>query len=184
MSANFRIRDLVTERGKKLLANVVNVEYSSQISGLAKFVKTSSRRGTDMYTSDVVLGDRGYESGHIESVLSRIRKNFQPYSAQFASNARESFSDALKRWEKAHPDYVEILDDDFLKEYEDDAKAFKNALGSKCPIIRRSLNSPQEEMKRYKKAFYLASGRGTAHDNRENRFVRSAIHGGVSRHVS
>jgi uncharacterized protein YukE len=112
-----------------------------------------------MHTSDVVLGDRAYESAHIQNVLSRIRKNFDPYWTKFAPDAREIFQDALKRWNDAHPDYVEILDDSFLKEYEDDAKAFKNALRSKCPIIRRSLNSPQEEMKRYKKAFNLANAR-------------------------
>jgi hypothetical protein len=112
-----------------------------------------------MHTSNVVLGDRGYESGHIENVLSKIRTNFQPYWAQFAPDARESFRDAIQEWEDAHPDYAELLDDGFLKEYEDDAKAFKNTLRSKCPIIRRSLNSPQEEMKRYKKAFNLANGR-------------------------
>src|ERR1700733_1012862 len=115
--------------------------------------------GSEMHTSDPILGERGYESDHIEAVLSTIRKNFQPYWAKFVADAREKFREAIDRWDGAHPDYVEILDDEFLKEYDDDAKAFKNALKSKCPIIRRSLNSPQEEMKRYKKAFNLANGR-------------------------
>ena len=57
--------------------------------------------GIDMYTSDVVLGDRGYESVHIETVLTKIRKNFQRYWEQFAPNARENFRDTLKQWQKA-----------------------------------------------------------------------------------
>jgi hypothetical protein len=141
------------------MARRVAVGYSLSAAGRANPRTRIQTTGESMHTSDVVLGDRGYESGHIESVLSKIRKNFQPYWAQFAPDARENFRDALKRWEGANPDYVEILDDEFLKEYEDDAKAFKSTLRSKCPIIRRSLNSPQEEMKRYKKAFNLANGR-------------------------
>lgn len=112
-----------------------------------------------MHTSNYELGDRAYESSHVEKVLETLGKGFQPYWTQFAPNAGEQFRDALKHWEDANPDYVELLDEEFLNEYEDDAKAFKNALRSKCPIIRRSLNSPQEEMKRYKKAFNLANGR-------------------------
>jgi len=46
-------------------------------AGRANLRTHPSDGGIDMHTSDVVLGDRGYESGHIERVLSRIRKNFQ-----------------------------------------------------------------------------------------------------------
>src|SRR5262249_28786553 len=61
--------------------------------------------------------------------------------------------------EEEHYDYVDFLAPDSLEEYEDDPNAFKGALRSKCPIVRRSLNSPSDEMKKYKKAFNFAKGR-------------------------
>jgi hypothetical protein len=54
-----------------------------------------------MYTSHVDLGDRGYELGHLETVLSNFRRNFQPYWAKFVGDARQRFRDALQRWEDA-----------------------------------------------------------------------------------
>src|SRR5947208_13084840 len=108
-----------------------------------------------MHTPDFQLGERGYEPAHIDKVLASVRKNFAHYWASFAPNVREEFREAVKSWEDEHPDYVDFLDSGSLEEYEDDPNAFKGALRSKCPIIRRSLNSPAEEMKKYKKAFNL-----------------------------
>lgn len=61
-------------------------------------------------------------------------------------------------WEEEHPAYVAFLDLEALQERKDDPNAFKGALHSQCPIIRRSLNSPAEETKKYKKDF--SRGRG------------------------
>src|SRR5262249_40210439 len=105
------------------------------------------------------LGERGYEHEHVEKVLAVIRKHFPRYWGRFAGTARERFLEAVKTWENEHPDYVDFLAPEYLEEYECDPNAFKGALRSKCPIVRRSLNSPSEEMKKYKKAFSLARGR-------------------------
>src|SRR5262249_55748023 len=103
--------------------------------------------------------ERAYEPAHIEKVLAAIRKHFPRYWGSFVGTAREKFREAIATWENEHPDYVDFLAPECLEEYEDDPNAFKGALRSKCPIVRRSLNSPSEEMKKYKKAFHLAKGR-------------------------
>lgn len=112
-----------------------------------------------MYTREPTLNEQCYDPSHIDQVLAAIRKHFPGYWKSFAPSAREKFRGALAEWEDEHPDYFDFLDHDGLDEYEDDPNAFKGALRAKCPIIRRSLNSPAEEMKKYKKAFNLATGR-------------------------
>jgi hypothetical protein len=112
-----------------------------------------------MYTPVMELGERAYEPAHIEKVLAAIRKHFPRYWESFVGTAREKFREAVATWENEHTDYVNFLAPECLAEYEDDPNAFKGALRSKCPIVRRSLNSPSEEMKKYKKAFNRAEGR-------------------------
>jgi hypothetical protein len=86
------------------------------------------------------LGDRGYERGHINQVLAAIRTHFPKYFATFASTpdtAREAFEAAVSEWLKEQPDYEAFLDPGALEEYEDDPDAFKGAVRSRCPIIRK-----------------------------------------------
>jgi hypothetical protein len=112
-----------------------------------------------MHTPDLKLGERGYELAHVKEILVAISRNLPSYWVSFAPTAREKFRDAIAKWEDEHPAYLDFLDPSSLEEYDDDPNAFKGALRSKCPIVRRSLNSPAEEMKKYKKAFNLSKGR-------------------------
>ncbi len=117
--------------------------------------------GEIMQTPDMDLGARGYEREHIDTVLTAIRKHFPAYFATFAPSAEkafEAFQTAVAEWRKELPDYEAFLDADSLEEYEDDPGSFKSCIRSRCPIIRRSLNSPASEMKKYKVAFSRAEG--------------------------
>ena len=111
-----------------------------------------------MQTPDMDLGERGYEREHIDTVLAAIRDNFPAYFATFALTAKKAFKTAVVDWQEQQPDYEKFLSPDSLEEYEDDPGSFKSGIRSRCPIIRRSLNSPVSDMKRYKIAFKLAAG--------------------------
>ncbi|MCY1013420.1 hypothetical protein OV079_49415 [Nannocystis pusilla] len=114
-----------------------------------------------MHTPHMNLGERGYEREHIDTVLAAIRKHFPTYFATFALTAKkasEAFQTAVAEWRKELRDYEKFLDPDSLEEYEDDPGSFKSGIKSRCPIIRRSLNSPASDMKKYKIAFKLATG--------------------------
>lgn len=111
-----------------------------------------------MHTPDMNLGERGYEREHIDMVLAEIRKHFPAYFATFAPTAKRAFQTAVAEWQEELPDYEKLLDPDSLEEYEDDPGSFKSGIKSRCPIIRRSLNSRADEMKKYKIAFRRATG--------------------------
>lgn len=111
-----------------------------------------------MQTPDMDLGERGYERDHIDMVLAAIRDNFPAYFATFALTAKKALKTAVVDWQEEQPDYEKFLSPDSLEEYEDDPGSFKAGIRSRCPIIRRSLNSPASDMKRYKIAFKLAAG--------------------------
>lgn len=110
-----------------------------------------------MHTPDMILGERGYEREHIDAVLSAIRKHFPAYFLTFAPTARKAFQTAMAEWKKEQPGYENFLDPFSLEEFEDDPGSFKAWIKSRCPIIRRSLNSTASDMKKYKMAFKLAA---------------------------
>jgi hypothetical protein len=112
-----------------------------------------------MYKRDSEFDEGNYEPKHIDQILAEIGKNFPAYWESFAKTALSKFDEAIEGWDADNPAYAEFLDLGFLNEYEDDPNAFKGALRSKCPIIRKSLNSPTAEMKKYKIAFNGAKGR-------------------------
>ncbi len=115
-----------------------------------------------MQKPDVELGDRGYKPEHIRLVLTEIKAHFPDYFRAFcpsAKDAKQAFKAAIDNWERDHPAYVELFDLETLEEYEDDPNSFKSDLRTKCPIIRRCLNSRAQEMKKYKISFNSSTGR-------------------------
>jgi len=115
-----------------------------------------------MQKPDIELGDRGYTPEHIRLVLSEINAHFPDYfrsCCPSANDAKQAFEATIDNWERDHPAYVELFDSETLDEYEDDPNAFKSDLRTRCPIIRRCLNSPAKEMKKYKISFNSSTGR-------------------------
>ena len=55
--------------------------------------------------------------------------------------------------------YLEYLDLEALDEFEGNPNSFKSETRKKCPIIRRCLNSREEYMKAYQRAFSEVKGR-------------------------
>lgn len=114
-----------------------------------------------MYKSDEIDFGLLYEPSHIEEVLNEIETNFPAYFASMGKSPqsiKKTFEKAIEDFEKEQPSYQEIFDSDGLEEYEDDPNAFKRALKTDCPLIRRCLNSPADEMKKYKISFNSATG--------------------------
>jgi hypothetical protein len=101
-----------------------------------------------------------YEPGHINQVLAEIEQNFPSYFSTFAKQSSESvfkkYIDGYEKEQRAYRDYLSI---EALMEYEFDPNAFRRHTRTKCPIIRRCLQSPDEVMKQYQKSFNLISGR-------------------------
>lgn len=115
-----------------------------------------------MQKPDMDLGERAYDSKHIQAVLAKISKHFPKYLQSFspsAAAANKAFASAIEEWKRNSPSYEEFLDPDSLEEYADDPNSFKSALRKECPIIRRCLNSSANEMKKYKQSFNISTGR-------------------------
>ncbi|MBR4152348.1 MAG: hypothetical protein IKT98_05260 [Selenomonadaceae bacterium] len=103
-----------------------------------------------------------YDATHIAKVLSAIDENFPMYFENFINkkpvrNFVKVINKAIDEFESDRNIYKEIFDLETLEEYEDDPNAFKSEkLRNKCPVIRKTLNSKLEELKKYKKDFNRA----------------------------
>jgi hypothetical protein len=114
-----------------------------------------------MQYPDYELGRRGYESAHVSAVAAAVRTGFPKYFGTFFSSPTEvklKFLSAIKGWEQDYEAYQKFLDIEFLEEFDVNPAAFKNAMKTKCPIIRHCLNSSMQEMKKYKIEFNTAMG--------------------------
>lgn len=100
-----------------------------------------------------------YDEKHAAEVLSVIKKKFIPYFENFVDfNASKNFGQciktAIKDFDKDRESYEEIFAPAAFEEYEDDPNSFKTViLRDKCPIIRKTLYSGDEELKKYRKKF-------------------------------
>lgn len=115
-----------------------------------------------MQHPDIELGPRGYEPAHIATVVEAIEQHFPGcFQSVFpdSESINGSFETAISNWEREKEAYRRLLDLESLEEYAYDPGAFKNSLRKDCPIIRRCLNSPMDEMKDYKKEFGMADGK-------------------------
>ncbi len=114
-----------------------------------------------MQYPDIELGQRGYEANHIARVTAAIGDHFGDYFRSAfpdRESTSASFESAITEWAKEKDAYEALLDLELLEEYSYDANAFKSSLRKDCPIIRRCLMSPIEEMKDYKKQFGMKPG--------------------------
>ena len=74
-----------------------------------------------------------------------------------ADNYATILREAVIEFEKDREAYQDILREELLDDYDEDATTFKSkVLKNDCPIIRKTLNSDAEELKKYKKDFRLA----------------------------
>lgn len=85
----------------------------------------------------------------------RITKRKVNKSKVFKSIIKAS----INAFEKDREKYLEILDDEYLEEYEDDPSNFKNTvLKNECPIIRLTLqNKKAKELDKYRANFRLSN---------------------------
>ena len=98
--------------------------------------------------------------------FEKLQKNFGVNSVKdtrkknYSEVLRSLISDSQEEYEKDRPAYLKIFDMESLEEYEEggDAPTFKSdVLRSKCPIIRKTLNSINaKELEKYRTAFGLA----------------------------
>lgn len=98
--------------------------------------------------------------------FAKLQKNFGVKSVKdtrtknYPEVLRSLISDSQEEFEKDRQSYLRILDMESLEEYEEggDASTFKSdVLRSKCPIIRKTLNSTNaKELEKYRKDFGLA----------------------------
>lgn len=138
-----------------------------------------------MIKPDRKLNDKAYEKDHISQVLHKLESNFNHYFSAFKSQEDDTlpllngesirekpkqnrfpgselsniFDATIDEFKEEQGDYQSFFDLETLEEYEEDPNAFKKDLTKCCPIIRRCINSPAKEMKRYKNAFRLKTGR-------------------------
>lgn len=114
-----------------------------------------------------------YERSHVEAVSDAVRGNFHGYFPSFLQDGssvhsgrgrqsdREAFKDTLRGsidgFEKDRESYLRLMDPELLEEYEEDPDLFKNTeLAKRCPIIRRTLNSKDEALQKYKQNWRVA----------------------------
>lgn len=65
---------------------------------------------------------------------------------------------AIEEYKSDKSAYEELLDEETLEEYEDNPNSFKTtALKKECPIIRKTLNSSDRELKKFKESFANAN---------------------------
>jgi hypothetical protein len=106
------------------------------------------------------LDTRVYDEKHIAEVLTEIRLTFPKYFLSFCQlPLARRFQDAIKDYEAEQRKYLEYLDLEALDEFEGNPSSFKSQTRSKCPIILRCLNSKEEYMKAYQRAFSEVKGR-------------------------
>lgn len=101
------------------------------------------------------------QQDHIEQVLAEIEVNFAKYFKLFWAAPKKqmrAIQENINGFLSEQLRYQEILDSEVLEEYDDDPNAFKGAMRTDIPIIRRALHSPDESMKEFKKSFNLAKG--------------------------
>lgn len=139
-------------------------------------------------SDDRNLGDRAYETDHIDKVLREVRANFPAFFKSFGSGQEEEetplfensnfkvitsnkkkanvkieltkqFQADIDDFESDQPCYEVFFDIERLEEEDDDPNKFKKSLSKEIPIINRCLNSNAREMKRYKSEFFKKSGR-------------------------
>lgn len=97
---------------------------------------------------------------HINLVLAEIEETFPKYFSDFqAEQPKLLFAKAIANHESERQKYLDYMDLDALREYDDDPAVFKRATKTKCPIILRCLMSQDEVMKQYKRAFNEITGR-------------------------
>lgn len=108
-----------------------------------------------------IPNDRLYEPAHIAQVLGDLQTGVVTYFLQFGQDRdalKQHFDTALEDFEKERSAYQELLDPENLEEYDYDPGAFKGTLRSRCPIIRRCLQSKSKAMEGYQSDFYRTSG--------------------------
>lgn len=103
-----------------------------------------------------------YDAAHIAEVLDAIKENFPSYFKTFVKNKPsrnfvKNIGVAIEEFEKDREKYKTIFAPEAFDEYEDDPNYFKSeTLKNKCPVIRKTLKSPEDELKQYKISFKLA----------------------------
>ena len=103
-----------------------------------------------------------YDAAHIAEVTDAIKENFPAYFKIFVKNKTprnfaKNINAAIEDFEKDREKYKTIFAPEALDEYEDAPNYFKSEiLRNKCPVIRKTLNSPESELKQYKISFKLA----------------------------
>lgn len=101
-----------------------------------------------------------YEENHITKVLEAIREHFPVYFRTFVEQPLTTrFEKAIQKYEKEQIRYRKYMDLEALAEFEHDPAAFKSETRKHCPIIQNCLNSQEEVMESYKRAFGHTTGR-------------------------
>lgn len=101
-----------------------------------------------------------YQTDHILRVLAEIENNFPNYFKGFAQQPLDTvFNKGVREHGKEQEAYTEYLGLEALAEFEYDPAAFKGQTRTQCPIIRRTLNSPDEIFDVYRRKFNEVSGR-------------------------
>lgn len=117
--------------------------------------------------------ERCDDNDHIELVLKDLERTTPEYfkmitetniisSSSLSTNEMfiwdQIFTKGIEKYEKESKAYREFFDVASMEEFEevDDPKIFKGELRNKCPIIRKSLMSRQEELQKWKEDFAAA----------------------------
>jgi len=115
--------------------------------------------GLDKYFPRYVSGSSSFEQDADVSALSsngnfkvsssqRVKKPARPAAKTILENLA---GEAIEGFERDQADYQNLLDEEALLEYGLDPPSFKSvALRNQCPIIRKTLQSKKEDLKRYR----------------------------------
>lgn len=106
-----------------------------------------SAGGTSLSEQQINVLAKRFES---EGAVKTHKKNT-------AAVLKNLIAEGIEKFEKDRQAYIDLLDDEWLEEYEDNPAGFKAKLRSACPIIRVTLNSKAKELDKYRYEFGISN---------------------------
>lgn len=138
--------------------DIENKCYSeSHIQTVLNEIKSTFNSYFDFF----IESDAGYTPTfeQMENLIEQFGQNsIKPSSPKnIKARLKKIHNEAIEQFEKDREAYLDILDEETFEEYEDSPLLFKNALKSKCPIIRTTLMSKAKELGKYKREFSICN---------------------------
>ena len=143
VSVNMDVEDICFE--EEHIERVLNEIRANFQNYFKEFIETSGGVSIDSSQFDKLKGKFRIKSSVIKE-------------KDYSNTYKEIIINSINDFEKDRQDYLKIMDEELLEEYEYDAAVFKSkVLHNDCPIIRKTLaNRKAKELDKYRAAFSRA----------------------------